>query len=316
MTKKNSFKTTMGSHILIVPPSIKNFIYVFTSLKYTKYKILNLFGLQVVRYFLAKIMYFINTIKYKGKNLYPNYNHLGYYVVENALPEVELDKLKVEFEKVIKAKAINFFDKKENDWKSSKDITVDPFLANNSVEMHAYEFKFDDKEKEDYPEMFRLFQSKFINGSFSFAEKKSNPTITMRAERMIQKDDLNNEFNGLWHSDTFHDTHKAFLYLTDVKKESGPYTYLEGSCKTNLRAFIMEYLNSIKFSFNKSTRSFRLDTKTADFPNHKIKQVICKSNSFLITNTHGFHRRGESVKGTIRDSIHFWTRENPFKIKK
>ena len=33
-----------------------------------------------------------------------------------------------------------------------------------------------------------------------------------------------------------------------------------------------------------------------------------------MSNTHGFHRRGPAKTGSVRDSIGFYTRENPFKI--
>ena len=77
----------------------------------------------------------------------------------------------------------------------------------------------------------------------------------------------------------------------------------------------MEYINSIKFSFNRSSASFRLDDKIANFSEDKKKEIICKPNTFLIANTHSFHRRGNAEKGMVRDAIAFWTRENPFKIK-
>lgn len=312
--KKNKFKTTMGSHIPLVESSFKNLIYIFTSLKYTKYKVLNIFGLQIFRYLMSQIIHFINTFKFTGKKLYPNYDYLGYHVVENALPLDQFNKLKIEFEKCIQEKSLDLFEEKNNNW--DDDIYSDPILQNRSVQMHAHEFKFDNEEVESFPEMYKLYKSNFLNDSFSFAEKKANPVITMRVERNIQNDDNVNEFNAFWHMDTFHDTHKAFLYLTEVKKEDGPFTYLINSSKFNFKSLYIEFKNSIKFSLNKSTRSFRLDTATAKFPKDKIKQIICKQNTFLIANTHGFHKRGDAIKGTIRDSIHFWTRENPFKIKK
>ena len=305
------FKTTQGSHIPIVPPSFKNVIYVFTSLKCTKYKILNILGLQVIRYFLAKIIHKINSSKFRGEILYKNYDNDGYQVINDALPADNLDKLKTEFEQVIKEKSINLFSRQSE----KNDSNGDPVLQNSSVQMFAYEFKFDDEEKNKFPEMYKLYRSKIINESFSFAEKKKNPTITMRLERNIQNDSDGNEINALWHIDTFHDTHKGFLYLTEVKKENGPFTILEGSHKISLRHIFMEYINSIKFSFNKSSASFRLDDKIANFSEDKKKEIICKPNTFLLANTHSFHRRGNAEKGMVRDAIAFWTRENPFKIK-
>ena len=43
-------------------------------------------------------------------------------------------------------------------------------------------------------------------------------------------------------------------------------------------------------------------------------EFVCDKNSFLIANTHGFHRRGDALKGEIRDTISFYTRENPYKL--
>jgi hypothetical protein len=34
----------------------------------------------------------------------------------------------------------------------------------------------------------------------------------------------------------------------------------------------------------------------------------------MITNTHGYHRRGDAKANQVRDAISFFTRENPFKI--
>jgi hypothetical protein len=311
---EKKYKTTMGSHIPVVAPNLKNIIYIFTSLKYTKFKVLNILGIQIFRYVVSKFIYFINTVKFKGKKTYPNYDELGYHIIPNILPHEQLNKLKIEFEKCIKFNSKDLFDQKTN--KVMTDIIDDPILANQSAEMHAHQFKFDESEIKEFPEMYKLYKSQFVNDIFSFAEKKTNPIISMRLERIIQKDSLVNEFNTLWHMDTFHDTHKAYLYLTEVKRENGPFTYLINSSKFSFKSLYMEYKNSIKFAFNKSTRSFRLLDATANFPKNKIKEAICEPNTFLMANTLGFHRRGDAIKGSIRDSIHFWTRENPFKIKK
>ena len=146
------FKTTQGSHIPIVPPSFKNVIYVFTSLKCTKYKILNILGLQVIRYFLAKIIHKINSSKFRGEILYKNYDNDGYQVINDALPADNLDKLKTEFEQVIKEKSINLFSRQSE----KNDSNGDPVLQNSSVQMFAYEFKFDDEEKNKFPEMYKF----------------------------------------------------------------------------------------------------------------------------------------------------------------
>jgi hypothetical protein len=58
---------------------------------------------------------------------------------------------------------------------------------------------------------------KKINDFFRSAEKKKKITLFMRLERVITKDELKNDDNAYWHVDTYHNTHKAWIYLTDVK---------------------------------------------------------------------------------------------------
>ena len=43
-------------------------------------------------------------------------------------------------------------------------------------------------------------------------------------------------------------------------------------------------------------------------------EIICNQNSFMIANTHGYHRRGDASINKVRNGISFFTRENPFKL--
>ena len=80
---------------------------------------------------------------------------------------------------------MDLFDQKTNEIMT--DIRGDPVLANESVQMHAHQFKFDEIEIKEYPEMYKLYKSQFVNDIFSFAEKKTNPIISMRLERNSAK---------------------------------------------------------------------------------------------------------------------------------
>jgi hypothetical protein len=45
------------------------------------------------------------------------------------------------------------------------------------------------------------------------------------------------------------------------------------------------------------------------------KNFICNKNTLVFVNTHALHRRGDAVVGKNRDSIHFYTRTNPFELR-
>jgi len=137
----------------------------------------------------------------------------------------------------------------------------------------------------------------------------------MRLERIKTIDKFKNDQNSKWHTDSFHDTHKGWLYLTDVKKENGPFNYIVGSNKFSFRRMIWEYSNSIQSFLDKSLSWGFLNDKLSDKYECGTKkiEVTCKENSFLIANTHGYHRRGDAELNQIRDGFAFYTRENPFK---
>ena len=136
----------------------------------------------------------------------------------------------------------------------------------------------------------------------------------MRLERVITNDQLKNDSNSYWHVDTYHNTHKAWIYLTDVKKENGPFNYLKGSNRLSVSRLIWEYYNSIKSSIDKDFLPFFTHKNLSKKLEEKKIEFACKKNSFLIANTHGFHRRGDAITGQIRDGVSFYTRENPYKF--
>ena len=136
----------------------------------------------------------------------------------------------------------------------------------------------------------------------------------MRLERIITKNDLKNDVNSYWHVDTYHNTHKAWIYLDDIKKENGPFNYIVGSNRFSFQRLVWEYVNSIKISFYKNFLAFFLDEKKSKKFEKKKIEIICNQNSFMIANTHGYHRRGDASINKVRNGISFFTRENPFKL--
>lgn len=80
---------------------------------------------------------------------------------------------------------------------------------------------------------------------------------------------------------------------------------------------INEWRTSINYSLSKDKKNwfgYGLSSTNEEKISNKVKKIIVKKNTFIIVNTHSLHRRGDAEPGSTRDTIHFYTRENPFKI--
>lgn len=282
---------------------IKNSKYLnfLTTKKIIESKILNLLGIQIFRYTLAKIIYkFVNTYH---KNSLKEYETKGYYFQENFLSQEEFLKIRNEFSRIIEKEKVarNTYSKRDE-------------FNNSSIDYILFEFEDTKKNQFQYPALYNLYKNKKIYEFFSSAEKKNKIIIFMRLERVYTKDQLKNDANSHWHVDTYHNTNKAWIYLTDVNLDNGPFNYIEGSNQFSFNRLLWEYVNSIQSFYQKNTPPFFAKKDKFNSLEKKKIQFTCKKNSFLIANTHGFHRRGDALKYQIRDTISFYTRENPYKL--
>tara|TARA_B100000787_G_C16175047_1_gene288526 strand:+ start:678 stop:1556 length:879 start_codon:yes stop_codon:yes gene_type:complete len=276
---------------------------IFTTQKNVEFKILNLFGLQILRYSFSKIMYLISGLFFYDKKILQNYDENGYLLIDNFLDKDEYIKLKDEFEIIINTKGKNIYDT----------ATATHKNANSSINHIAYEFQNDPEVKVKFPSINKFYNNVKVCGLFKNAERKNNINLFMRIERIETKDEFKNDANAYWHADTFHDTHKGWLYLTDVKKENGPFNYLVGSSRFSFSRMMWEYHNSIQSFLDTSLSYGFLNDKLSHKYEAKKIEVTCKENSFLMANTHGYHRRGDAEPNQIRDGFAFYVRENPFK---
>ena len=280
-----------------------NILEIFSSKKSVNSKILNILGLQILRYILAKITYHLSDyfIKKKSEEI-KNYESKGYALIENFLTNEDYLKVKNEFEKI--------FDEK----KIARNVYENKSENNSSIDYFLYEFEDNEFNKKNFYNLYKVFKSEKIINIFKSAERKNNITLFMRLERIITKNDLKNDVNSYWHVDTYHNTHKAWIYLDDIKKENGPFNYIVGSNRFSFQRLVWEYVNSIKISFYKNFLAFFLDEKKSKKFEKKKIEIICNQNSFMIANTHGYHRRGDASINKVRNGISFFTRENPFKL--
>lgn len=118
------------------------------------------------------------------------------------------------------------------------------------------------------------------------------------------------------HSDTFHPSMKAWLFLTDVIEDEGPFVYVPGSHVLNEKRLAWERKRVLNLHrADKMTRrgSFRIEEKDlASLDYGQPQKFAVKANTLVIGDTYGFHARGESVRASTRIELWAFARRNPF----
>jgi hypothetical protein len=121
----------------------------------------------------------------------------------------------------------------------------------------------------------------------------------------------------LLHADTFHPTVKAWLFLTAVAEDTGPFTYVPGSHRLTAERLEWERGMSLtaRHSVNAEIRqgSFRIDQaelSSLGLPSPRAFAV--PANTLIVADTFGFHARGPSLGPSLRVEIWAYGRRSPF----
>jgi Phytanoyl-CoA dioxygenase (PhyH) len=119
------------------------------------------------------------------------------------------------------------------------------------------------------------------------------------------------------HADTFHSTVKAWLFLTDVTEDGGPFTYVPGSHRLTAERLAWERRMSLsaRHSPNAEIRqgSFRIDSaELASLGLPPARAFAVPANTLIVSDTFGFHARGPSVRASLRVEIWAYGRRSPF----
>ena len=120
-----------------------------------------------------------------------------------------------------------------------------------------------------------------------------------------------------FHSDTFHPTAKAWLFLTDVAADAGPFAYVPGSHRVDARRLEWEYEKSLQARHSADRMhgegSFRIEE--ADRVALGLRQPVrcaVPANTLIIADTSGFHARSPSPRPSHRVEIYATLRRTPF----
>ena len=119
------------------------------------------------------------------------------------------------------------------------------------------------------------------------------------------------------HTDTFHSTAKAWLFLRDVGEDDGPVCYVPGSHKLTSERLNWQH-NCALSAMNdprahQASGSFRIrgsELQALGLP--PAKRLVVKANTLLVADTFGFHGRAQSEKSTVRIELRWHMRRNPF----
>jgi hypothetical protein len=119
------------------------------------------------------------------------------------------------------------------------------------------------------------------------------------------------------HADTFHPTVKAWLFLTDVAEDAGPFTYVPGSHRLTVQRLGWERRMSLsaRLSPNVEDRqgSFRIDpVELASLGLPQPRTFAVPANTLIVADTFGFHARGPSKRPSLRVEIWAYGRRSPF----
>ena len=119
------------------------------------------------------------------------------------------------------------------------------------------------------------------------------------------------------HADTFHPTVKAWLFLTDVAEDAGPFTYVPGSHRLTAQRLEWERRRSLsaRHSPNAEDRqgSFRIDpAELASLGLPQPRTFAVPANTLIVADTFGFHARGPSERPSLRVEVWAYGRRSPF----
>lgn len=119
------------------------------------------------------------------------------------------------------------------------------------------------------------------------------------------------------HADTFHPSVKAWLFLTDVPKDGGPFVYVPGSHILTPARLAWERRRSLEAASLRdkysASGSFRIERhELAALGLGEPRCFAVPANTLVIADTFGFHARGPSTRPCTRIELWAYGRRNPF----
>jgi hypothetical protein len=168
-----------------------------------------------------------------------------------------------------------------------------------------------------YPELHRLIRSSWWRGTMAYvAGARTAPLYYIQTVAGGVAEGPPDPQLQL-HSDTFHPSLKAWLFLTDVEDDGRPLTYVAGSHRLSAERIAWERRKSIEVMESgdrlSQRGSFRI--RPEELPALGLPQptrFCVPANTLVIVDTCGFHARANSHRRTVRVELWAYCRRNPF----
>ena len=119
------------------------------------------------------------------------------------------------------------------------------------------------------------------------------------------------------HTDTFHPTVKAWLFLNDAAADAMPFLYVPGSHRLTAPRLAWERQMSIAAGDRPPREPHRLvraiaPARLGDLGLPPPRVIAAPANTLVVADTFGFHARGPSARPAARVAIWAFGRRNPF----
>lgn len=119
------------------------------------------------------------------------------------------------------------------------------------------------------------------------------------------------------HSDTFHPSLKAWLFLTDVADDGRPLTYVAGSHRLSPEraAWEQRYSSTIMATGDRLSQRGSLRISPEELPGLGLPpptRFSVPANTLVAIDTCGFHARADSDHATLRVELWAYSRRSPF----
>ena len=270
----------------------------FTEDKLVKSKFFNSLGLQAWRMKLAHARYQKKKVDtpFHIENMISEFSKSGILQFDNFLDELEFSQVRQECLDIRKNEDMTRYAKQEG-----PNMMYNPNIF--------------DLDLEKYPALKKLLTNEKLNLLFSTLEKRpiniANKDIYVQMQYLVQgKDNGKKDPETELHADTFFNTHKAWIYLDDVKEENAPFVFVPTTHNIYLKGRLEKEKAYSKDIGAKGSR--RIMQEELDELQLKEKVYTCKKNTLVIANTLGYHRRLRGVDGHDRLTLAFSARSNPF----
>jgi hypothetical protein len=118
------------------------------------------------------------------------------------------------------------------------------------------------------------------------------------------------------HSDTFHPSLKAWLFLTDVADDDRPLTYVAGSHRLTPARLAWEQARSADIAnADRLSQRGSLRVEPDELPGLGLPpptRFAVPANTLVAVDTYGFHARGDADHPTTRVELWAYSRRSPF----